>query len=404
MATVDTSGRLTFAAGEKEQYQDRLKTELNLPADFVFGGGNFATYLANNPAQANLAQNVRQEFIDNPFGITPQTTPAPAPAAPPTAAPLTAQQIAAEIDIPEIDYSRISGLMAPTQTAAQGAQTAAQAAQTAAQSAQTGIGTATLGQPVTLFGGQAGLMTGQENILQGQTGLTAGQAGLATGQQQLGTGQQQLGTQVGEAATALAGGQQQLGAGQQQLGQQVGAVQTGVTGLGQTVGQAATDQAPATGLFAGQQGLMSGQQRMGTDISRQLGGVGANLTDFQRAVDAYQRGAEATRSQIQEAGVTGREQLQRQIGDVGVQANRAAEQLATTRQQLSATPRGASTVVAGGVPGGVQQQAAQFARTAPAPAAQAAPVGPLGPQAVDPRDALIQQLITNYQGLLSPQR
>jgi prophage DNA circulation protein len=274
--------------------------------------------------------------------------------------------------------------------------------QQAVQETQSTIGTAAVGQAPTLFGGQAGLMSGQQalgtQVGEAQQILQAGQMGLGEGQQALGAGQQALGA----GQQALGTGQQALGAGQQALGTQVGGVQTGVTGLQQAVGQAADGDQKATGLYAGQSGLMASQQQLGQDIGRQIGGVKAGVSDFQRAVEAYQRGAQAQRADIQSAALTGRDKLQRQIGDVGIQANRAAEQLVQARQ-AAATPVGASRLAVGAIPGGVQQQAAQFARTAPAPS-QTAPTGPLGPVSADPRDALIQQLISGYRGLLSPQQ
>ena len=368
MATVDASGRLVFAPGEKEAYQDKLKTDLNLPADFVFGGGNFSNLLATDPVRANLAQNIRQDFVNNPYGISTQTqvSTSPAPAAPP---PPTAQAIAAEVDLPEIDYNRISGLMAPTQTAAQGAQTAAQAA-------QTGIGTAAVGQPATLFGGQAGLATGQEGILQGQAGLATGQAGLATGQADLTSGQQQLG--VGQAG--LMAGQQVLGEGQQTIGQGVG---RGLDLMGTPM-----EEQPQT-LFGGQAGLMQGQQQIGggvESVGRDIGSLSGNLSDFQRAVQAYQQRARGEREQAVQTGISGRQNLGQQVGDVGqqlrgqvrdvgLQANRVAEQQATMAR----------------VPQQQAAQAGQIATTMGRNFGRAAPqqqslMGPSGPVAVDPRD------------------
>jgi hypothetical protein len=316
-----------------------------------FGGGKFGQFLTANP-QHNLG-NLQTQF--NQQGPTPAPAPVTTVSQPVFAQPtIDYNQLANQINIPEVDYGRIGGLMSPLQQ------------------------------------GQAGLTAGQADLTAGQADLTAGQAGLTQGQTGLLSGQQNI-TQN----QALLS-QNQAGL----LGSQQG-IQTDVTDLQGSVGQAATGQAPATGLYAGQSGLMAGQQKVGADIGRQVSGVGSDLTDFQRAMEAYQRGAEAKRSEIQTAGVTGREQLQRQVGDVGIQANQAAEQMAMSRQ--GATPLGAATAAVGAVPGGVQQQAAQIAQAAPA-ASQTAPMGPLGPVTVDPRDALIQQLFTAYQGLMTPQQ
>jgi hypothetical protein len=336
---------------ERAQYQQAIRNTLGYTAPF--GGGAYGQFVQTlNPNQRAVAEELERQYVTERTAYQPVNQ-------------IDYSQLASQI--PQIDYSQISGLMAPTEQAAQETQAA--------------IGTAAAGQAPTLFGGQAGLMSGQQAL---GAQVDEAQQLLQTGQMGLGEGQQALGA-----------GQQALGAGQQALGTQVGGVQ-------QAVGQAATGTAPATGLYAGQSGLMAAQERLGQDVGRQISGVRAGVSDFQRAVEAYQRGAQAQRANIQSSGVTGREQLQRQLGDVGIQANRAAEQMAQIRQS-AATPVGAAQIASGAVPGGVQQQAAQIAQAAPAPS-QAAPTGPLGPVSVDPRDVLIQQLISSYQGLLSPQQ
>ena len=339
---------------ERAQYQQAIRNTLGYTAPF--GGGAYGQFVQTlNPNQRAVAEDLERQYFTERTAYQPATQP---------------KIDYSQIEVPKIDYSQISGLMAPTQQAAQGTQAA--------------IGTAALGQAPTLFGGQADLTQGQADLTKGQVGLTTGQTNILSGQQDI-TGNQQT----------LAQNQAGL------LGSQQG-IQTGVTDLQGSVGQAATDTAPATGLYAGQSGLMAAQERLGQDVGRQIGGVQAGVSDFQRAVEAYQRGAQAQRADIQSSGVTGRELLQRQLGDVGVQANRAAEQMAQIRQS-AATPVGAAQIASGAVPGGVQQQAAQIAQAAPAPS-QAAPIGPLGPVSVDPRDALIQQLLSGYRGLLSPQQ
>jgi len=361
-----------LTAAERAQYQQAIRNTLGYTAPF--GGGAYGQFVQTlNPNQRAIAEELERQYVtertayNQPVQQTSTAQPTPT---------IDYSALASQLQplLPQIDYGQISGLMAPTQQAAQETQAA--------------IGTAAAGQAPTLFGGQAGLMSGQQalgaQVGEAQQLLQTGQMGLGTGQQALGEGQQALGA-----------GQQALGAGQQALGTQVGGVQ-------QAVGQAATGTAPATGLYAGQSGLMASQERLGQDVGRQISGVQAGVTDFQKAVEAYQRGAQAQRANIQSSGVTGRELLQRQLGDVGIQANRAAEQVAQIRQS-AATPVGAAQIASGAVPGGVQQQAAQIAQAAPAPS-QAAPTGPLGPVSVDPRDVLIQQLISSYQGLLSPQQ
>lgn len=242
-----------------------------------------------------------------------------------------------------------------------------------------------------LYQGQEGLTMGQLGLYEGQEGLYQGQQGLVLGQENLGVGQQNLG--MGQ--QNLAQGQVDLGLQGQQstqaLQEAVGGVQTGVTGVQQSVGQAATGEAPATGLYAGQYGIMADQQAMGNQLGQDIGGISADMANYQRAMEAYQRGADTSRANIQQAGVRGRDQIQRGIGDVGIQANRAAEQMAVARQRMMNTPQGAALFRSAG---GVPQQAAQYAQTARNFQGTQQPQqisGPLGPVVTDPRTGLMGQ-------------
>ena len=215
-----------------------------------------------------------------------------------------------------------------------------------------------------------------------QTGIT----GLETGQQGLMAGQQNLQTGI----TGLETGQQGLMAGQQALGAGQGAIQGAIGAPGE--GQPTT-------LFAGQAGLMGGQQALGQqltggiqDITGAVGGVSQNIDALERAAQQYQREAQRQRSQIQTAGLTGREQIARQVADVGQQVNTGVEQQRSLMGGMAA-PVSAMAATAGVQPGGVQQAASQFAQTqrlAPPAQGQQAPVGPMGPMAPDPRDQITQ--------------
>jgi hypothetical protein len=216
--------------------------------------------------------------------------------------------------------------------------------------------------------GQQGLMTGQQNIQTGITGLETGQQGLMTGQQNLQTGQQ-----------GILGGQQALGAGQ-------GAIQgvIGAPGEGQ----------PQT-LFSGQAGLMGGQQALGQqltggiqDITGAVGGVSQNIDALERAAEQYQREAQRQRAQIQTSGMTGREQIARQVADVGQQVSTGVEQQRSLMGGMAA-PVAAMGATAGIQPGGATQAATQYAQTqkfAPPAQGQQTIMGPMGPMTVDPRD------------------
>ena len=268
---------------------------------------------------------------------------------------------------------------------------------------RTSIGTAAEGQAPTLMGQTAGLATGQAGIQagigtagEGQTDLFAGQAGI-----QAGIGQ------AGEGQTDLFAGQAGLAGGQATLSENQAALQAGQTGLGTQIGalgtaavtneQGEVTQQP-TGLFAGQAGLMSGQTGLTRDISGlgrelsdvsadiggQLTGLGGQLGAFRSGVEQYQRGATTQRGDIQGTQRAGQANLLAQIQGVGQQANRAAEAIAQQRQMQTQTQQPA-----------VQQQAAQFARSAPRATPSNQQVGPMGPMASDPRDVLIQNLLRN---------
>ena len=255
---------------------------------------------------------------------------------------------------------------------------------------ETSIGTAAKGQAPTLMGQTADLATGQAGIQagigtagEGQTDLFAGQAGI-----QAGIGQ------AGEDQTDLFAGQAGLQTGQEQLGTQIGALGTAAVTDPDT---GEVTQKP-TGLFAGPAGLMAGQTGLTQDISGlgrelsdvsadiggQLTGLGGQLGAFRSGVEQYQRGATTQRGDIQGTQRAGQANLLQQIQGVGQQANRAAEAIAQQRQMQTQTQQPA-----------VQQQAAQFAASAPRATPSNQQVGPMGPMASDPRDVLIQNLLRN---------
>jgi hypothetical protein len=208
--------------------------------------------------------------------------------------------------------------------------------------------------PSGLMAGITGLETGQQNIQTGVTGLETGQQGLMAGQQTLGAGQ--------------------------------GAIQGAIGAPGE--GQPTT-------LFAGQAGLMGGQQALGQqltggiqDITGAVGGVSQNIDALERAAQQYQREAQRQRSQIQTSGMTGREQIARQVADVGQQVNTGVEQQRSLMGGMAA-PVAAMGATAGIQPGGATQAATQYAQTqkfTPPAQGQQTIMGPMGPMTVDPRD------------------
>ena len=299
---------------------------------------------------------------------------------------------------------------------------------------ETSIGTAAENQAPTLMGQTAGLARGQEGLATDiagvqagigtagtgdelGTGLVGGQERLSVGQLALAQGQSGLGRQIGQAGgelidtrtgetatiaptglfagqAELATGQEGLQTGQEQLGTQIGALGTAAVTDPDT---GEVTQKP-TGLFAGQAGLMAGQTGLTQDISGlgrelsdvsadiggQLTGLGGQLGAFRSGVEQYQRGATTQRGDIQGTQRAGQANLLAQIQGVGQQANRAAEAIAQQRQMQTQIQQPA-----------VQQQAAQFARSAPRATPSNQQVGPMGPMASDPRDVLIQNLLRN---------
>jgi hypothetical protein len=257
------------------------------------------------------------------------------------------------------------------------------------QTGITGLGTGQQGQQnlqtgITGLGtGQQGLMTGQENIQTGITGLKTNQQNILSDQQALGAGQ----GAIQEAIGAPAQGQPQtLFSGQAGLMGGQGAIQGAIGAPAQ--GQPQT-------LFSGQAGLMGGQQALGQqltggiqDITGAVGGVSQNIDALERAAEQYQREAQRQRAQIQTAGLTGREQIARQVADVGQQVNTGVEQQRSLTGGLAA-PVAAMGATAGVQPGGATQAATQYAQTqkfAPPAQGQQTIMGPMGPMTVDPRD------------------
>jgi hypothetical protein len=255
--------------------------------------------------------------------------------------------------------------------------------------------------------GITGLGTGQQNLQTGITGLGTGQQGLMTGITDLGTGQQNLQTGI----TGLGTGQQGLMTGQENIQTGITGLETGQQGIlgGQQAlgaGQGAiqgTIGSPAEGqpqtLFAGQAGLMGGQQALGQqltggiqDITGAVGGVSQNIDALERAAEQYQREAQRQRAQIQTSGMTGREQIARQVADVGQQVNTGVEQQRSLMGGMAA-PVAAMGATAGIQPGGATQAATQYAQTqkfAPPAQGQQTIMGPMGPMTVDPRDQVTQ--------------
>ena len=250
--------------------------------------------------------------------------------------------------------------------------------------------------------GQAAIPGTEETQEIAPTGLFAGQADLQTGQAGIMSNIGQAGT-ASQEATGLYGGQANILGNQGTITANQAAIGGGVSGLQQAVGQAAgveadgvTPTAP-TGLFAGQAGLVSGQQQLGRNITGELGGLGSDLASFRTAAEAYQRQAETARGDIQGTQRAGQSELERQIGGVGIASNRAAEMLTQQRQAEALANRQARSVQQPAV----QQQAAQFAQSAPRATPSNQQVGPMGPMAVDPRDAIMQQLMANRTGLMN---
>ena len=214
----------------------------------------------------------------------------------------------------------------------------------------------------------------------GQTDLFAGQAGLAG----------QI-SGVGETATAVQGlmgaptegKPETLFAGQEQLGQRIG-----------TPGEGQTD------LFTGQAGIMGGQDRVigrVDDVNKLLGREAKRIQDdikaFQDATAEYQSGATTQRGNIQDTAIANQNALMGQIGGVGLTMNQQATRLAEQRKAEADQFRAAQAPL--------QQQIANLTSNNQALQNNLQNIGPMGPMASDPRDALIQQLLTRNASLMN---
>jgi len=212
------------------------------------------------------------------------------------------------------------------------------------------------------------------------TGLFAGQAGLAG----------QI-SDVGDTATAVQGlvgaptegKPETLFAGQEQLGQRIG-----------TPGEGQTD------LFTGQAGLMRGQQNLtsdigavSTDLSKEAANIQNQIRGFEQAAQEYQAGATAKRGDIANTAIANQQALMGQIGGVGQTMNQQSEALAKQRQAEAAQFNAAQAPL--------QQQIANLTSNNQALQSNLQNIGPMGPMAADPRDALIQQLLTRNAALMN---
>ena len=274
----------------------------------------------------------------------------------------------------------------------------------------TSIGTAGTGQADTLMGQTADIQSGIGQAGEGQTDLFAGQRGIMSG---IGT----AGTDT-TPGTGLVGGQANIqagigtaGEGQTDLFAGQAGLATGQTGIQSAIGTADPEiEQPATlfegqaGLAANQAGLMSGQTGLGTqltgvgrDITAELGDVsstlGGQLGAFRTAAENYQRGATTQRGDIQGTQRANQADMLSQIQGVAQPINRQAEALANQRQQEAASFASSQAPL--------QQQIATLTANNANQAANNQPIGPMGPMATDPRDALIQQLLTRNASLMN---
>ena len=134
------------------------------------------------------------------------------------------------------------------------------------------------------------------------------------------------------------------------------------------------------------------------DITGGITGIGQNIDALEAAAEQYRREAQRQRAEIQTAGLTGREQIARQVSDVGQQVNTGVEmQRMGTAGQLY--PASATGMMGQPMATGVQQAAAQYAQTAqrftPPAQGQQTVMGPMGPMTVDPRDQITQSVPTS---------
>jgi len=249
-------------------------------------------------------------------------------------------------------------------------------------------------------------------------GTSAEGTGLYAPISTLQTGVTDMASEIGTRAD----GQPNLLAGQQALTDNVGTINTNIgtpisadtpqtlfAGQGimqDRIGQQAVRNAegtqitPATGLFEGQSGLMSGQGNIQADIS----GLSTNLTDesldiqnrirdFSNASQDYQNTATAKRGDIANTAIANQTALMNNVSGAGAEANTAVRLIDQQRQDEAAQFAAAQAPL--------QQQIANLTANNNAQGNANQQIGALGPMAADPRDALIQQLLTRNASLMN---
>ena len=236
--------------------------------------------------------------------------------------------------------------------------------------------------------------------------IKSGQEGLAAGQADLTKNQLGLMTRIGQPGTddvlptGLYKGQQGIRDVVDPLASQVTGLDTKVTGVSDQIGTQAVGDTPATGVFAGQAGLVRGQQtltsdvdKVGRDLSKEAANIQNQIRGFEQAAQEYQAGATAKRGDIANTAIANQQALMGQIGGVGQTMNQQSEALAKQRQAEAAQFNAAQAPL--------QQQIANLTSNNQALQSNLQNIGPMGPMAADPRDALIQQLLTRNAALMN---
>jgi hypothetical protein len=258
-------------------------------------------------------------------------------------------------------------------------------------------GVTNLGTNVGTAADKSGLYAPISNLQTGVTGISSAIGTRADGQPNLLAGQQALTDNVGTINTNIgtpisADTPQTLFAGQGIMQDRIGQ---------QAVRNAeGTQITPATGLFAGQSGLMSGQGNIQADIS----GLSTNLTDesldiqnrirdFSNASQDYQNTATAKRGDIANTAIANQTALMNNVSGAGAEANTAVRLIDQQRQDEAAQFAAAQAPL--------QQQIANLTANNNAQGNANQQIGALGPMAADPRDALIQQLLTRNASLMN---
>ena len=145
--------------------------------------------------------------------------------------------------------------------------------------------------------------------------------------------------------------------------------------------------------MSGQTGLTTDIRKVGSDLTTTGNNLQKAIQDFQTASQEYQAGATAKRGDIANTAIANQNALMGSVGSANQTLNQQSEALAKQRQQEAAQFNA--------IQAPLQQQINKLTASNNAQGNANQQIGALGPMAADPRDALIQQLLTRNASLMN---